>query len=102
MIDVWSVGANGLWVLGLAILLAALSWAAWAAAAGGEAFRIVIMRPPIRLGIDAGLLLFCAGLAATARTWWERVLWGALAAAWGAQVWISRQKKMTAGREESA
>jgi hypothetical protein len=28
MIDVWGVAANSLWILGLSVLLATLSWAA--------------------------------------------------------------------------
>lgn len=101
MIDVWSVAANGLWVLGLSILLATLSWAAWASTAGEAPLRIVIMQPRIRLGVDAGLLLFCAGLAATARTWWERLLWGALAAAWAVQIGLSRRTTGAAKEEPS-
>lgn len=102
MIDVWSVAANGLWIVGLSILLAAVSWATWTATAGGDGFRIVIMRPPIRLCIDVGFLLFCTGVATTARTWWERLLWGVLTAAWGVQIWISRREKSTGEGEESA
>jgi hypothetical protein len=102
MIDVWSVAANGLWVVGLSILLAALSWTAWAATAGGDRLRIVIVRSPIRLCIDVGFLLFCSGLAATARTWWERLLWGGLTAAWGVQIWISRRETSTGEGEENA
>ena len=102
MIDVWSVAANGLWVVGLSILLAALSWTAWASTAGEIKFRVVIIRPRLRLAIDVGLLLFCAGLAATARTWWERLLWAALAAAWGVQIWLSRRGTPVAQKEEAA
>lgn len=102
MIDVWSVVANGIWVLGLSILLAALSWAVWAATAAEVKFRIVMMRTPIRLTVDASLLLFCAGLTATARTWWERVLWSALAIAWGVQIWLVRREKTAVESEETA
>jgi hypothetical protein len=89
MIDVWSVAANGLWILGLSILLAALSWAVWASTAGDDRLRIVIMRPPIRLSVDLGFLIFCIGLAVTTQKWWGRALWAALAVAWGVQIWIS-------------
>ena len=90
MIDVWGVVANSLWVLGLSVLLAALSWSSWAASEEKVRFRAVLRRPGIQRVIDAGLLLFCAGLAATARTWWERILWGTLAVAWGVNAWLAR------------
>lgn len=87
MIDIWSVMANSLWVLGLATLLAALSWAHWAASVRASRFRTVLGQPAVQLALDLGLLLFCAGLAATARAWWERALWGLLTLAWVAQAW---------------
>jgi len=90
VIDIWGVIANSLWILGLAVLLAALSWARWIAQTEQSRLRIVLKRPPIQIALDAGLFLFCAGLAATGRAWWERVLWGLLAAAWVVQAWLVR------------
>lgn len=80
MIDVWGVVANGLWIVGLALLLAALSWAYWAAGTEGTGVRAVLRRPWAQRLSVLGLLLFCAGLAATGRRWWERAVWGLLAA----------------------
>ena len=85
MIDIASVAANALWVLGLALLLAALSWARWLAQRDDARLRQVLRRSGLRRTIDLALLLFCAGLAATSRRWWERALWGLLAAAWALQ-----------------
>lgn len=79
MIDLCSVAANALWVLGLALILAALSWANWVAARERIRFRSALGQPGIRRATDGGLVLFCAGLAATGRTWWEQALWGVLA-----------------------
>jgi hypothetical protein len=90
VIDVWGVIANSLWILGLAVLLAVLSWAHWVASTEGKQLRAVLGRPRTRQGLDLGLFLFCAGLAATGRAWWERVLWGLLAAAWVFQAWSAR------------
>jgi hypothetical protein len=89
MIDSWSVLANLFWILGLAFLLAVFSWAHWAAAEQEVRLRTVLRRPPVQRTIDLGLFLFCAGLAATSRRWWERVLWGLLAVAWVAQAWMA-------------
>lgn len=88
MIDVWGVVANGVWIVGLAVLLAALSWASWVASVEGGRFRTVLGRPGIQRALGLGLVLFCAGLAATGRTWWERALWGGLSALFAAQAWL--------------
>ena len=80
MMDFRSVVANTLWILGLALILAALSWARWVAARENVRFRVALSRPGVARALDGGLMLFCAGLAATARTGWEQVLWGVLAA----------------------
>lgn len=90
MIDIWGVIANSLWILGLAVLLAVLSWARWIAQTEQSRLRVVLKRPSIQIALDAGLFLFCAGLAATGRTWWERILWGLLAAAWVVQAWLAQ------------
>ena len=82
MIDFRSVAANALWILGLALILAALSWARWVAARENVRFRVALRYPGVARALDGGLMLFCAGLAATARTGWEQVLWGVLAAVW--------------------
>lgn len=93
MIDFQSVAANALWILGLALTLAALSWANWAAGTEKARFRTVLGRPGIQRGLDVGLLLFCAGLAATGRVWWERLLWGLLAGAFGVQAWLAKHQQ---------
>lgn len=90
MIDIRGVVANSLWILGLAVLLAVVSWARWIAQTEQSQLRIVLKRPSTQIALDVGLSFFCAGLAATGRTWWERILWGLLAAAWVVQVWLAR------------
>ena len=89
MIDIWEVIANSLWIVGLAVLLAVLSWARWIAHTEQSRLRSMLKQPSIQIALDVGLVLFCAGLAATGRAWWERVLWGLLAAAWLVQAWLA-------------
>jgi hypothetical protein len=84
MIDVWLVVSNSVWIAGLSVVLAAVSWASWKASverAEGARLRTVLARPGVRLVWALGMALFCAGMAATGRAWWERALWGALAVA---------------------
>ena len=90
MIDIWGVVANSLWILGLAVLLAVFSWARWIAHTKQSRLRTALKRPSIQTALDVGLFIFCTGLAATGRTWWERALWGLLAAAWIVQAWLAQ------------
>ena len=78
MIDVWAMLANGLWVAGVALLLAALSWAHWRASRERRPLRAELRRPDTGRALNAGMVFFCAGLAATGQRWWEWVLWGLL------------------------
>jgi hypothetical protein len=93
VIEIWAVAANALWILGLALLLAALSWASWLASVQKVRFRAVLARAGVQAVLYLGLSLFSAGLAATAHTWWERVLWLLLTAWWLAQAWMSTRRK---------
>ncbi|MCX8066771.1 MAG: hypothetical protein N3B68_02910 [Anaerolineae bacterium] len=74
MVDLWSVAVNALWVLGLALILTALSWANWVAVRERIPFRRVLDQPGVRRTLDGGLVLFCAGLTAAGRTRWEQAL----------------------------
>jgi hypothetical protein len=101
MIDVRAVAGNGLWVLGLSLVLAALSWARWVAHEEGARTRAVLARTGPRRAADLGLLLFCAGLAATSRRTWERVLWAVLAVAWVVQAAVAGRNGATQGRKDA-
>jgi hypothetical protein len=81
MIDVWLVFSNSLWIVGLSLLLATVSWASWAASVEALRFRTVLARRAPRRAWCLGTALFCAGMAATGRAWWERGLWGVLVVA---------------------
>jgi CHASE2 domain-containing sensor protein len=102
VIDVWGVVANSLWILGLAVLLAVLSWANWAASVEKVRLRTALTRPGVQRALNLGLFLFCAGLAATGRAWWERVLWGLLAVAWVVQAWLAGRRTEDAGEGRDA
>jgi hypothetical protein len=101
VINVWEVVANSVWILGLAVLLAAFSWASWAASVAGIRFRMVLCRPRMQRVLSLGLMLFCAGLAATGRAWWEQTLWGLLAVIFAVQAWMTGQvTKTTCGGDD--
>ena len=75
MIDFANVAANALWVLGLALLLAVWSYARYEAHRVGIKTRKMLERLRYSLWINAGLLLFVAGMALTEHRWWARGLW---------------------------
>lgn len=107
MIDLQGVFANSLWILALAALLALLSWSSWQAQREGVRFRVVWARPARQFPVALSLMLFCAGMIATADRWWERLLWALLALAWLAQPfgsWWSQKRahKNTATPEDNA
>ena len=75
MTEVWLVVKNGLWILGLSILLAAWSYARYTAYEAHVKTRDKLNEPNYALVVDVGLLLFVSGMAATETRWWARILW---------------------------
>ncbi len=72
MAEVWLVVKNGLWILGLSILLAVWSYARYTAYEARVKTRDKLNEPKYALAVDLGLLLFVAGMAATETRWWAR------------------------------
>jgi hypothetical protein len=95
LIDWRLVGFSALWILGLAVVLAALSYADYAAGQGRLRLRAVLARPHQQMAINAGLALFCLGLLGSARAWWESALWAVLAAAFAWQAWHAWRRRQT-------
>ena len=75
MIDVWGVFSNFLWILGLAVLLAVWSYASYEASRRKQKVRHVIHELGYALALNAGMLLFLAGMATTEDRGWARALW---------------------------
>ncbi len=75
MIDLWGVFSNFLWILGLAVLLATWSYATYEAKISDKKVGEKFDELGYALSLDVGLLLFCAGLAATEHRWWARLIW---------------------------
>jgi len=75
MIDVWGVFSNSLWILGLAVLLAVWSYASYEAGRRKQRIRHVTHEFGYALALNAGMVLFLAGMATTEDRWWARVLW---------------------------
>ena len=89
MIDWLAVAANGLWVLGLAGMLAALSYFDNYARLRGQSTRQVLKAPMFICPFAWSAAVFCLGVAASGGSWWQRVAWVALAVLSGVQAWQS-------------
>jgi hypothetical protein len=101
MIDWWGVFHNLLWILGLALALAVLSLASYQAGVEKVQLRRKLGEPGFQMSFDAALILFCLGLLFGGRAWWEKVLWGGLAALWfGQALWLWRHPATRAAREK--
>ena len=98
MTDWTVVGTATLWTLGLAIILATLSYARQRAREGGVRLRAVLSAPGYLAAIDAGLALVYAGLFFNARSIWGHIAWLVLATlsvvlAFSGLRWMARVKR---------
>ena len=93
LIDWRLVGFSALWITGLSIVLAALSFADYIAAQQRLRTRAVLGWPSYQAAVNVGLVLFCVGLVGSARAWWEQLLWAALAVAFGYQAWSAWRRR---------
>jgi hypothetical protein len=91
MIDWYSVGFGGLWIFGLGLEVAALSFANYMAGQQKRRFRQVLEMPACRMIIDVGLVFFCLGLTGSVSVTWERIVWAVLALLFGVQTWQARK-----------
>ena len=73
MINWFSVVANGFWLAGLALMLAALSYYYWKAGQLGLSLGQVLNAPPFQRLALTSLLLVGVGLALTADGLWQIV-----------------------------
>ena len=87
MIDWVLVGFGALWILGLGVALAALSYANYLAGQDKRPFVQVLSLPGYQIVINLGLALFCTGWAGSVSTGWERLLWIVLALLFAWQAW---------------
>lgn len=76
MIDWYFVFTHSLWILGLSIALAALSYHDWLRKELNKPLRRQLREPSFRLPANIGFFLAALGLALLRSSrWWERALW---------------------------
>ena len=78
MVNWWWLLPNILWVLGLALLLAAGGYYSYRVSQRGAHGLSGATRLRLGPALRWGLALFCLGLFAMSGSWWERMLWGVL------------------------
>jgi hypothetical protein len=84
---------NSLWILGLALILAAFSHAHWLAHVRGARTRPLLGTPTFQLPFTIGMALVSLGLFFLSRGWLEHLLWGAFTALFAWQAWPARRDR---------
>jgi hypothetical protein len=79
MIDWINLAANSLWIVGLAVGLATVSYVSWQASLRRQRTLERLASPAPQIALNLAGLLFCLGLATTSQTSLEFGLWLALA-----------------------
>jgi multisubunit Na+/H+ antiporter MnhB subunit len=93
LIDWRMLAFAALWITGLAIVLSAVGFGYYEASQANVKLRERMGRSSYQRAVNGGLVLFCLGMLGSSTAWWERVLWGLLAAAFAFYTW-------QAGREQ--
>jgi len=75
VIEWTNVFFNSLWVLGLAIILAAISYTYWEAQQKETSFRQLLSRPAFEIWFWISALLINMGLVGTSGSVWETAVW---------------------------
>jgi hypothetical protein len=96
MIDWPHVLFNLLWVLGLALILAALSYTDWLTHVRGLRTRKLLGAPIFQLALFTGLGLVSLSLLLQSRGWLERLLWAGLILALAGCAWsLQRERRLS-------
>lgn len=75
----WTIASNALWILGLAVTLAALSYHYGEAAAMKQPLRQQLQSPSFQTAAWIGLGLVCLGLGSLQHAGWQMIGWFVLA-----------------------
>jgi ABC-type nickel/cobalt efflux system permease component RcnA len=81
MIDWWGLVSNLLWVVGLAIVLAAFSMAHYRARTGQVRLRQWLRGAGFQFPFCIGIILVGLGVALSGQEWWEKIIGGLVALA---------------------
>ena len=91
MIDWVVVGFGALWILGLGLVVATLSFANYLASQQKRRFGQALEMPACRIMIDLGLVFFCLGWTGSVSGTWGRIVWAVLALIFAVRTWQARK-----------
>lgn len=90
MFDWLGLVGNGLWIVGLAVNLAALSLAHYGARVDGESLWAKLKGERTKVAFGVGTGLFCLGLLLSSSLWWQKTACGlcaVLLVGWTVRSW---------------
>jgi hypothetical protein len=87
MMDWYAACFGALWILGLSLILASLSYANYLVSQQQKRFVTALQIPARHFMIHLGLVFFCLGWAGSATGIWERFAWIVLALLFGLRIW---------------
>lgn len=88
-----SVLKNSIWIAGLALVLAAFSYADWQAAQRHVKLRALLNAAGFQLSLSAGLFLVSLSLLLLTSIWWEQLTWFVFGAIFAWQVWTIHREQ---------
>jgi hypothetical protein len=102
MLTLPSLLSATLWILGLAGVLATLSYADWQRSLHHRRWRSIVLLPRLLSPLCLSLTLFCIGMALAAASnpplsWWQIAAWSILALVFAFYAWITTQAGRRAG-----
>ena len=101
LIDVPRLLFNSLWVLGMSIIVAALSLRQFEAKVEGISFRAALQAYSFQLPLWIGLTLITIGFAGNAEALWEQMTWIVLTILNSIQLFFTYQGWQQADRDEA-
>ena len=96
MVDALNILFNTLWILGLAIILAAFSYSTWRVSQHDLDLRDALNGLAFQILLSLGLLLVSLALALLAERGWEQLLWLVFVGLFSFQIWSSRKRASNA------
>lgn len=94
MIDLPGLIGNLIWVIGLAVVLAAASLALYRRSLEAGSLSAALSTPEFEFHVAVGFSLVCLGLGlAAANRWWQSWLWLGLALAFGTQAGLLHRRR---------
>ena len=101
MIDYGKVLSTTIWILGLSVVLATISFARYESVKEKINIKKYINKRNYNVSLVIGFILFCVGIALSDPRWWAKVLWIILAIIVLLHTYIHDQKNVIVETDEN-